>query len=117
MFHMPIFRNVIWVNKCRNLSGGKYFYIAVNIAKPNPNPNPIPKIRNYFFPYCLNDITRGNIIRFFFYQLVRKYRGNNYLPQKGKVRENNSCLTALVILAKLSLFRQIFPHINHRLMK
>ena len=44
----------------------------------------------------------------------------NYLPQvaqKGKVRENNECRTALVIFAYLSLFRQIFPHIKYDLMK
>ena len=41
-----------------------------------------------------------------------------YLPQKRKVRENNSWYTALVILAGLSLFfRQIFSHINDKMMK
>ena len=30
------------------------------------------------------------------------------LPQEGKVRENDSCLTALVIFADLPLFRQMF---------
>ena len=60
-----------------------------------------------------------------------------YLPKKGKVRENNSCFTARVIFgdlskarvifgdlskaqvifADLSLLVQIFPHINHKLIK
>ena len=40
-----------------------------------------------------------------------------YLPQKGKVRENNERRKALVIFADLSLLRQIIPHNNHKLMK
>ena len=34
------------------------------------------------------------------------------MPQKGKIRKNNSCRTARVIFADLSLLRPIFPHIN-----
>ena len=34
-----------------------------------------------------------------------------YLPQKGKVGKNNSCLTALIIFADLPLFlANIFPY-------
>ena len=40
-----------------------------------------------------------------------------YLSQKGKVRENNECRKTRVIFADLSLLRQIFPRINHKLMK
>ena len=40
-----------------------------------------------------------------------------YLPQKGKVCEKNECPMALVIFVDLSLFGQIFSHINHKLMK
>ena len=40
-----------------------------------------------------------------------------YLPQKGKVHENNTCLTALVIFAKLFLYRQNLPHIDDKLTK
>ena len=60
----------------------------------------------------VDKLIRGNII---FYQHV-VYMGK-YLPQKGKVRENNECRKTLVIFADLSPFRQIFPHVNHKLMK
>ena len=50
-----------------------------------------------------------------FYQLVVNM--GKYLPKKGKVRENNECLTALIIFADLSLLRQIFRRINRKLMK
>ena len=59
---------------------------------------------------------RGNMLHIYnlFYQLVVNV--GKYLPQKGKVRENNECLMTLVIFTDLSLFRQIFPHINKTLM-
>ena len=75
-----------------------------------------------YFPYAENQnyvfcstafadkIIGENIVYRLFYQLVVNM--GKYLPQKGKVRENTSCLTALVIFADLSLFRQIFPHIT-----
>ena len=50
-----------------------------------------------------------------FYQLVVNM--GKYLPQKGKVRKNNECLMTQVIFANLSLFRKIFPHIKHNLLK
>ena len=40
-----------------------------------------------------------------------------YLKKKGKVCENSGCLKAKVIFMDFSLFWQIFPHINHRLVK
>ena len=40
-----------------------------------------------------------------------------YLPHKGKICDNNECRKALVIVADLFLFRQMFPDINHKLMK
>ena len=43
-----------------------------------------------------------NMVCRLFYQLVVNM--GKYLPQREKVRENTSCLTALVIFAKLSLF-------------
>ena len=48
-----------------------------------------------------------------FYQLVDV---GKYLPQKGNFLENNSCFTALGFIEDLNVFRQIFPHINHKLM-
>ena len=41
----------------------------------------------------------------------------NYVPQKGKVYENNDWRKAVVIFRGPFPFRQIFPHINHKLMK
>ena len=40
-----------------------------------------------------------------------------YLPKKGKVHENYECRKARVIFVGLSLFWQIFAHINHKLIK
>ena len=40
-----------------------------------------------------------------------------YLPKKGKVHENKECHKAQVIFADLSLLRQIFLHMNHKLIK
>ena len=40
-----------------------------------------------------------------FYRLVVNI--GKYSPQKGKVRENNLCLTALVIFPDLTCFRQV----------
>ena len=97
------------VKKCSNLSGGKYFPITVNIF-------PLLKIWNYDFccTAFIDKIIRGNIIYDVFYQLVVNME--KYLSQKGKVRENE-CHKAQVIFADLSLLWQIFPHINHKLMK
>ena len=39
------------------------------------------------------------------------------MPKKGKVGENNECRKARVIFADFSLLSQIFPHINHKLIK
>ena len=121
-----------WVKKCRNLigGGGEYFPITVNIL-------PMSKIWNYFFVHTasVEKIIRGNIAFNLFYQFVVNM--GKYLHQKGKVRENNLCLgkvpknnsclgkvpknnschKARVIFADLSLFRQIFPHKNHKLLK
>ena len=65
----------------------------------------------------VDKIIRGNIIYICnsFHLLVLNM--GKYLPQYGKVCEDNKCLTALVILAVLSLLLQIFPYINHKLMK
>ena len=49
-----------------------------------------------------------------FYLLV--VNEGNYFPEKGNVRENNEYI-ALVIFADLSLLWQIFPQINHTLIK
>ena len=49
-----------------------------------------------------------------FYQLVTNM--GKYLSQRERP-QNNSCLTALFILADLSLFVKYFPHINHLPMK
>ena len=106
---MCLFLEMLWVKKCRNLSGGKYFPITVNIFA-------MPKIWNYFFWDHLF-ICGGNITYDLFYQLVINMA--KYLPQKGnvlqkgKVSQNNSCLMTLII----SLFWQIFPHINDKLIK
>ena len=76
----------------------------------------------------VDKIIRGSIIYNVLYQLVidiRKYLSKKRKgPQKqqvpyrkGKVFENKECLTALVIFTVLCLLRQIFLHINHKLMK
>ena len=71
---MCLFLEMLWEKKCRNLSGGKYFPITVNIF-------PIPKIWNYFFCSIgfVDKIIRGNIIYNLVYQLVVNMR--KYLPQ------------------------------------
>ena len=73
----------------------------------------------YLFFLCsakfVDKIIRGNTIYKLFHQLV--FNMGKYLPQEGKVSENNLCLTALVIFAGLSGFRQTFTQINHKLMK
>ena len=40
-----------------------------------------------------------------------------YLPKKGKVHKNNESGKAQVIVLDLSLLKQIFPHINHKLIE
>ena len=40
-----------------------------------------------------------------------------YLPKNGKVSEINECRKAQVLFGDLSLVRQIFPHIIHKLIK
>ena len=40
-----------------------------------------------------------------------------YFLKKGKVHENNECHKVRVIFTELSLFQQIFPHINQKLIK
>ena len=99
IYHVSVFRNGIGKKKKCNLHGGNIF--TVNIV-------PMPKIWNYFSHSnaFLDEIIRGNIIYSSFHQLVINM-GNiclKYLPQKGKIRENSSCLKALVILVDLSPF-------------
>ena len=74
------------------------------------------KMRIFFFSTAfVDEIIRGNVIYKSYYQLMVIM--GKYLPQKGKVCDKNSCLKALIIFSDLSLLRQIFPHINHKLMK
>ena len=40
-----------------------------------------------------------------------------FLPEKGKVLENNECLKALVIFADRSFFDKYFPILNHKMIK
>ena len=70
------FLEMLSVKKCRNLSGGKYFLITVNIF-------PMPKIWNDFFcsSAFVDKIIRGNITYDLFYQLVVNM--GKYLPKKG----------------------------------
>ena len=53
---------MLWVKKGRNLSGGKYFLITVNIF-------PMPKILNDFFCSIafVDKIIRGNVVYNLFY--------------------------------------------------
>ena len=112
-----LFLEMLWersvVKKCRNLSvwgiflyQGEYFPHAENLE---------------LLCFCSAAFVekkkkiRGNRIYNSFHQLVVKM--GKCLPQKAKVCEKNSCLTAIVIIADLSIFRQIFPSINHKLIK
>ena len=97
LYFMCLFWEMLRVKNCRISSGWKYFPITANIS-------PCPTW-NYFFccTAFVHKIIRGNIIYNLFYQLVVNMR--KYLPQKGKVRENNSCRKAV----RHELFSRTFP--------
>ena len=82
MYFIFLFLGMLWVKKCRNLSvcgggGGRF-------VKYFPT---MPKIWNYFF-YQLHLLTKQSEVYIIsFYQMVVNM--GKYLPQEGKVRENN----------------------------
>ena len=68
-------------------------------------------LRSLFEEAFVDKIISGNIIYDLFYKLVVNM--GKYLPQKGKVRQNNECR----YFGGLSLLMQIFSHINHKLIR
>ena len=72
--------------------------------------------------FCLSMIPRQIYTNYrsrYLKEYISSAYGNmgKYLPKKGQVHENNECRKARVIFADISLLRELFPHINHKLIK
>ena len=94
---MCLFLERLWVKKYHNLSGKGIF---------SNHSEYFPHVKNLKLLFCSTAFVDKNIIYNLFYQLV-----------VNMVGENNLCLMALIILADLPFFWEVFPHINHKLMK
>ena len=87
LFFMCLFLEILWAKKCRYLSG-------VNIPRHSEY---FPHVKNLELLFVIthvqvafvDKIIRRNIKCNLFHQFVVKT--GTYLPQKGKVRENNEC--------------------------
>ena len=104
---MYLFLDRLWVKKGGNLSGGKIFPYHIEYFPHAANLDQLFLVLVAF----VDKIIRGNIIYGLFNQLVINM--GKYLPQKRKVCENNSCLTALFFFFRGPFgFSANIPHIK-----
>ena len=115
VFHKHILLELLLVLKCCNLRG-----VGVFSCQSEFKVNIFAMLRFWKYFFCttafVDEIIRGNIKYNLFYQLVVNI-GKYLLKKRKSPRKISRDLRHSLFSRILPFLRQIFPHINHKLMK